>query len=187
MVGIVIAPEFAHEVIGIAAEDLVDTSAEPPALIVRKLERFLEAMSTLSTEDALDCWTGVVNRELGGTTNQQQPEAVAANLIRASGGRIRVSRLAEELTISHRQLRRRFQGRVGMSPKSYSRLVRLTRTVEASDRDGTPDWVGLAADSDYSDQAHFIRECVDLTGLSPARLHKRRHGMSEKFNTSPAL
>lgn len=184
MLGLVIAPEFAAQVIGVAAEELTDTSAEVPARLESRLSPLLDTLAGMPIDEAMVCWARALHRELGGPTVARRPEQYAAGLIRSSGGRIRIHRLAAELSISDRQFRRRFQQHLGLSPKCYSRLIRLTRAIESSDRHCDPDWVGLAAEWNYSDQAHLIRECRALTGLSPVRLHRQRHAMSETFNTA---
>jgi AraC-like DNA-binding protein len=84
----------------------------------------------------------------------------------------RVGALSRALAISERQLLRRFDAAVGYGPKTLDRVLRFRRFLSlapevASGDDGL---ARLGAELGYADQAHLSRECVRLSGLSPARL-----------------
>jgi len=83
-------------------------------------------------------------------------------------GRIDVSRLAASLGVTRQHLARRFAAHVGVTPKTFCRVVRLW-TVLRSIRGGKVNWAALAADLGYSDQSHLVAEFRSLTGLTPSR------------------
>jgi len=95
------------------------------------------------------------------------PLARAAALGLARPG-ARVDTLGDELGISERQLRRRFAGAVGYAPKTLARVLRFQRFLALAARGG--DLAGLAFAAGYADQAHLTRECVRLSGRTPAVL-----------------
>lgn len=76
--------------------------------------------------------------------------------------------VADELGISERQLRRVFREAVGVSPKSFARLVRFHRAVDAAR--GGASWARIAAASGYCDQAHLIDEFRAIAGTTPRQL-----------------
>jgi AraC-like DNA-binding protein len=85
-----------------------------------------------------------------------------------------VGSLAERLSISERQLRRRVHEATGFAPKALHRILRfqgfLALAQLALNRGRAPadDGLGLlAAEAGYADQSHLARECGRLTGLSP--------------------
>ena len=72
---------------------------------------------------------------------------------------------ADTLGISSRTLRTLMRSQVGLSPKTYARIVRLHRALgRATSGDG---WAAIAVDCGYYDQAHMIRDFLDLLGESP--------------------
>jgi AraC-like DNA-binding protein len=82
--------------------------------------------------------------------------------------------LASRLSISQRQLRRRCQAAIGLTPKALHRVLRfqgllaLVQAALAQGREPAGDGLAvLAADAGYADQAHLGRECVRLTGVAP--------------------
>jgi AraC-like DNA-binding protein len=83
----------------------------------------------------------------------------------------RVAGAAKHLGISERHLRRVFHEAVGLSPKTYARVVRLRRALRlAQQRSST--WTRVAVDAGYFDQAHMVAEFRQLTGQSPTGLRR---------------
>lgn len=116
------------------------------------------------------------SRRLAGFDPGHDSAAFAARMIRRTGGRVRMDRLADHLGMPERTLRRRFAQSVGVTPKRYARLVRLGALIAAADRSASPDWAELALRHGYTDQAHMSQEMLRLTGLAPSRLHRLRQG-----------
>jgi len=94
---------------------------------------------------------------------------VRAAVVDLAAPRRRISRLSGRLGISERQLRRRFEGAVGYSPRTLARVLRLQRFLALAEADGR-DLARLAADAGYADQPHLTRDCTELGGLPPAAL-----------------
>lgn len=89
-------------------------------------------------------------------------------MIVARRGGVRVADLARRAAIGERQLARRFRAAVGLAPKQLARIVRLQSALRAYDaRRG---WADVALAAGYADQAHLIRDFVDLAGQPPAAL-----------------
>jgi len=82
-----------------------------------------------------------------------------------------VSALADEVGLSERQLRRRFEIAVGYGPKRLGRVFRFQRLLDLihASLDG-PRWSQLALAAGYADQSHMINECVALAGRPPTTL-----------------
>jgi AraC-like DNA-binding protein len=94
----------------------------------------------------------------------------AVRRIIASGGSLGITKLAPSLGVTRQHLARRFADLVGVSPKTFARIVRVRRVIAAAratpNGDG-PNWSSLALDAGYYDQAHLIDEFRELTGLAP--------------------
>ena len=88
----------------------------------------------------------------------------------ATGGAVRIGRLAGEVGWSHKHLITRFSQQVGLSPKTAARLVRFDRVLRSLEQPGTAGWERVAAEAGYADQAHLTRETRRLAGLSPRGL-----------------
>jgi len=89
--------------------------------------------------------------------------------IASSNGFISIRQLAFELSYSERHIYRIFQSYMGLSPKSFIRILRfqtsLQEILKMPSRNNS-DFIDLLA---YSDQAHFQREFKYFTNMTPRR------------------
>ncbi len=92
-----------------------------------------------------------------------------------------VRRMAVDLGVSERQLRRRCRAVVGYGPATLRRVLRFRRFVSGIDQAGpSADLAWLAAEAGYADQAHLTRESTRLACLPPAAMARvRRHGRAD--------
>jgi AraC-like DNA-binding protein len=98
----------------------------------------------------------------------------AAALLRDPAAR--TEDIAEQVGFSERQLRRRVHAAAGYGPKTLQRVLRFQRFVRMLDASAQqPDLALAAALAGYADQAHLTRECLALSGLTPAALARVRH------------
>ena len=112
----------------------------------------------------------VLDRELGRqlTAHRCPPAEVcqAWRMLRRSSGTASIAQVARDVGWSDRQLAREFRREIGLPPKAAARVIRFDRA-----RRLLPRYSGavVAAECGYADQAHFVREFVAFTGLSPTR------------------
>jgi AraC-like DNA-binding protein len=102
----------------------------------------------------------------------RQPRArglhpVVASLIHKIAGFPSVAVAVRQSGVSHRQFIARFREAVGMGPKAYVRVLRFQRALQALRQNPTSTLAGLAADRGYSDQAHFNRDFLAFSGVTP--------------------
>jgi len=104
------------------------------------------------------------NRKIDPTLNN------ALHIIYQNRGSIKVSELAEQLQVSHRQLGRKFDTWIGISPKAFCRIVRFQNVLKTLPQHLAKEFLSLALDGGYYDQSHFIHEFNSLYGLPPGKL-----------------
>ncbi len=91
----------------------------------------------------------------------------------ASRGTVKIEEeVRKHHAISPQQLRRIFQESVGLSPKTFARIVRFQAMLKAltrhSQQASTNNIEGVFFDFGFYDQAHFIHEFQSLYGVSPS-------------------
>jgi AraC-like DNA-binding protein len=89
------------------------------------------------------------------------------DIIFQTQGQLDVIELAGKLKINRRNMERKFVEVIGMSPKQLSRVVRLQTTLKMLDQKNFSSLTSLAYESGYYDQAHFIKDFKEFTGISP--------------------
>jgi AraC-like DNA-binding protein len=122
-----------------------------------------------------DCF-GLLDRAFGarradaGETCRLTPEVTwLKRQLAATGGRARVEPLMDETGWSRRVVTERFRQQVGVSPKSYARILRFTRAVALmKGGGGLRSLAEVAIECGYYDQSHFTRDFTAMAGCSPA-------------------
>lgn len=89
------------------------------------------------------------------------------NVIMQSRGQVGVVELAGQVNINRRNMERKFMSIIGMSPKQLSRVVRLQATLKMLEQKQFTSLTSLAYENGYYDQAHFIKDFREFTGMSP--------------------
>jgi AraC-like DNA-binding protein len=78
-----------------------------------------------------------------------------------------VEAAVQQSGISHRQFIAHFRRAVGLAPKTYLRVLRFQRGLQSLRQGKATSLVSLAAEAGYSDQAHFNRDFLEFTGITP--------------------
>jgi AraC-like DNA-binding protein len=94
----------------------------------------------------------------------------AVALLYYGAGRWSVGDVAARLGLSHRQLERVVGSAVGLGPKRFQRLARFHHVMRRLLLRGRSEYLRLALEYGYYDQAHFIHEVRALTGRPPRAL-----------------
>ena len=66
-----------------------------------------------------------------------------------------------------RQLERNFVRQIGISPKQLSKVIRLQATLQMMLNQEAETLTDVAYRNDYYDQAHFIKDFKEFTGIAP--------------------
>lgn len=84
-------------------------------------------------------------------------------------GQQRLDDVARAAGVSNRQLTRKFDQLLGLSPKEYSRMSRFLYSLSLL-KAGHLSLTEVAYEAGYFDQAHFIHEVRNFSGLTPGDL-----------------
>lgn len=91
----------------------------------------------------------------------------AIQLIRQHNGTIPIETIAAKLGISRQAIARQFAGKVGVSPKQYSRLIHFNTVQKFLNNHPHASWLDITYRFDYFDQSHLIKDFYQFTGTSP--------------------
>ena len=92
----------------------------------------------------------------------------------------RVGDLAGELRMSARALERVFRDEIGLTPKRYLRVRRLSRVV-ARLGPGGAEWSDVARAHGFADQPHLVREFRLLAGVTPEAYLREQTRLMDHF------
>ncbi|NIF05168.1 helix-turn-helix transcriptional regulator [Chryseobacterium sp. Tr-659] len=96
-------------------------------------------------------------------------------------GKISINELSKQININRRQLERKFSSAIGLSPKQLSKIIRLQTTLKHLLNKEYSNLTALAHESEYYDQAHFIKDFKEFTGFTPKEFYGDKLQMSSLF------
>ena len=94
----------------------------------------------------------------------------ALRQIRSRQGTFTHTTLEKKLQVGERQLQRMFKDNLGLSPKSYFRIMRFRQAYDSVMAQREVDWMELTCSLGYSDQSHFIRDFKEFAGVTPSAI-----------------
>jgi AraC-like DNA-binding protein len=163
------------------SEGLQVSLAPPVARAILGLPLETLAQRVVPLEDVLR------TPELGGRSWQERFHAVDALLRRrfadsrpparevlwawrrlsATHGRIPIGALVSELGWSRKRIAARFRDSIGVTPKTYARLLRFERARSLAAAEAKPEWGRIAFECGYYDQSHLVHEFRAISGRTP--------------------
>jgi AraC-like DNA-binding protein len=90
-------------------------------------------------------------------------------LIYSTRGQIRIDEIAAKLGLSNRQLVRKFNNSIGLSPKEFTRVIKFIGSLNYLKVNPKRNLAEAAYTCGYYDQAHFIRDFKEYAGLTPSQ------------------
>lgn len=170
MVGVVFKPAGLSSLFGLPMYELTDERVNLTDVLGQPIvylhEQVLEANSPAARVQVLEQF---LSRQMLKKSPVFDRTDYAANLIVDRKGIVNVGELMDDLYVCRRQFERQFLQKVGVSPKYYARIRRISNLCAqmASQRWQVADWHELIYQSGYYDQSHFIREFTAFTGKRP--------------------
>ncbi len=108
----------------------------------------------------------------------------SVNMICSSKGMLPVRTIARGVGMSERGIERRFTRFVGLTPKSFSRIVRFQSVLRSIKSASETRILDTALAFGYYDQSHLNNEFRQFSGTSPTVFLKRANRMTELFITT---
>ncbi len=163
-------PLAAHQLFGIGPRLTINKAVKLseflPALVFRKLR------SAILSEKLLRGKIRVIYELFSGLLNsvtipgEDMINEIISKII-ISNGKTKLEDIYSGLSLSNRQLQRKFNRRTGLSPKEFCRIVRFHSVTRKLMKNKFPHF-DVLVESGYYDQSHYYREFKEFTGMLPA-------------------
>ena len=161
-------PHGLAPLLGIDMEKLSNKATPLSEVFGKKIEALEQ--NVLAAESAAMRIGFIENFFLEIMQSQQGADQILKNCVAeivSVQGNITVDQLASRTDTHRRKLERHFKTHVGLSPKGLSKAVRLQALVKRLRAGEFTTLTDLAYEYGYFDQAHFIKDFKDFTGVSP--------------------
>lgn len=89
------------------------------------------------------------------------------NALLSTKGNAPIKTILKDDLSKRRQLERKFAKQIGVSPKQLGKLIRLQTALKMLLNKEAESLTNIAYESEYYDQAHFIKDFKEFTGTNP--------------------
>jgi AraC-like DNA-binding protein len=164
-------PGAFEALVGVPVEEVIDQTLDARDVVPHVHQAIQSELA--ASQSAEDAWRVFAEAILSWLSRAQPVDPAVADAVKhieESSGCIAVAELASAVSFSERQLQRRFQTAVGLSPKQFARIRRFRSCVGNMISESPDAWGTVAVRFGYSDQAHLTREFAELSGLPPTAL-----------------
>ena len=92
-----------------------------------------------------------------------------------------IGQLAQHCGVTQRYLQKIFNLRVGYSPAMFAKVIRFQRALRGLVEQTQCSLTRISGDAGYYDQAHFIRDFRQFTGVTPTQFRLSIHPINQYF------
>jgi AraC-like DNA-binding protein len=164
-VGAVLRPGAAEVLFGVDADELSGKHTALEDLWGPRAVSIRDELAELSLPEArLDAFERLLAGRLPVVRGLHPAVAHALQQFRITKA---VHDVVRQTGYSHRRFIALFSRAVGLTPKTYCRVLRFQHVLRRAGTDGLASLTDLAMASGYSDQSHFNREFREFTGVTP--------------------
>lgn len=89
------------------------------------------------------------------------------DILLTSKGNVKIGKIMKQDPSKRRKLERKFLEQIGISPKQFSKVIRLQSALKVLLNEEKESLTDIAYKSEYYDQSHFIKDFKEFTGISP--------------------
>ncbi|AZA76548.1 AraC family transcriptional regulator [Chryseobacterium sp. G0186] len=183
LIAVVFQPYFLNTLLKSSAKEVQNQIISVEDILKNKMQPFQESLfngaDPLSIINHLNAFfTGFaeeIKSDYGFITAVQQ-------YILLNKGAVSLKELEKFTGYSERQLERKFDHEIGMSPKKYSNIIRLHYFLSLINKGiDHQSMTKLSYDAGYSDQSHLIREFKNNIGLTPKQYLNTENKLAVNF------
>lgn len=127
-------------------------------------QKIIEAESTQARIEAVE---GFLLSKLADQPVIDKIVKSTVEALSSTKGKDSISSILDNNMSKRRSLERKFSKQIGISPKQLGRIIRLQAALKLMLNNTGEKLTQIAYESEYYDQAHFIKDFKDFTGTNP--------------------
>lgn len=181
-------PAGLHRLLGIPMNELVDDSLDSSLLWHSPIRRIDEQLRNTTDYDQMQ---QIVEAFLLSQFRQKQIQkrpidGVFQHLLTTTTP-VSLDYLADQACLSPRQFERQCKERLGLGPKTFSRVARFSKAFRLKEKCPHLDWLEVALSCGYYDFRHMLRDFKEFAGSTPTLLLQQETQATFHAYTSTGL
>lgn len=133
--------------------------------IAKKLEQ--EIIQAADVHERIKIIEGFLMNKLSEQSTVDNIVRTTIDALLSTKGNASINTILKEDLSKRRQLERNFVKQIGISPKQLGKVIRLQSALKMMLNEEGEKLTNIAYENEYYDQAHFIKDFKEFTGISP--------------------
>lgn len=185
-VAVVFRPGGLHALLGqLPMTELFDCSIDSSLIWPTEIRELNEQLAATSNYDLMAALVeGFLVRQYARQSLSQQPFDKVIHTMVQSPQLYSIDQLADMACLSGRQFRRKFYEKMGLSPKTFARIVRFSKAFRLKEKNPKLDWLDVVTIAGYHDFRHLVRDFKEFADATPTLLSEEESRYPLKIYTS---
>lgn len=129
-------------------------------------------MQATNTKERIEIIESFLLNKLNDKTTIDSIVKTTIDALFSTGGKTSITAILKDDLSKRRQLERKFIQQIGISPKQLGKVIRLQTALKMLLNQQSETFAEIAYESEYYDQAHFIKDFKEFTGTTPKEFLK---------------
>jgi AraC-like DNA-binding protein len=188
LIAVVFQPYFFNDVFGISAREVKNEIIAVEDILKNELFPFQESLFYKTDPKSIIQALNTYFIQLISKKKDSDSWIVKAaqQYMQQNKGAVSLQELEHFTGYSERQIERKFDHYIGVSPKKYNNILRLHYFLSLMKTNNHHENIaGLSYEAGYSDQSHLIKEFKANIGLTPSQYLKTKNKLAVNFIELP--
>lgn len=179
---VVFQPTAIFRLTGIPATELTNQKIDAETIFPKNIRLLFEQLKQAKTHvDMLPITDKFIAGMVANVKKETHLLDTVSRLMMQTNGNISLDMLAREACLCSKQFIRKFNERAGLNPKTFSRIIRVTKAMNIRNAYPKLDWLRIAIECGYFDYQHMVKDYKEFTGFSPNEYHLHETKSPEKI------
>jgi AraC-like DNA-binding protein len=165
---IVLQPGALYRLTGIPSYELTNTYIDAEAIWNPDISQIHDQMANCEdVDETIKIAELFLEKIINKSKIQSHSIDKVSKLILNQNNPQNIENLADQSCLSIRQFSRKFNERIGISPKTFDRITRFEKAFRMKNANPNLDWLSIAIACGYYDYQHLVKDYKDFTNLTP--------------------
>lgn len=165
---VVFQPGALFRLTKIPANEITHSYVDAEAVFSKEIQLVNERLSSTDSHlEMIEIVEGFLLNLIKKVKQEEKPVDKVALYLLKNPKNASLDWLAREACLSRKQFYRKFVERMGVSPKTFSRIISFDYAVKLKNAQPSKDWLSIAIDLGYYDYQHLVKDFKDFTQMTP--------------------
>lgn len=179
---VVFQPGALYRLTGIPAKELNNSYLDAELIFGNEVQLVNEQLFTAKSYNEMITIVETYLRKLvKSPKNKPHPLDTIAGQMLANNEHSTLDWFIKEGCLCHRQFDHKFNERIGINPKLFTRIVRFFAAYKLKNKWPEKDWLTIALHCGYHDYQHLVKDYKIFTGFTPAQFFEIERASPERY------